>query len=135
LLGASGCHLGESGPSDQEVVDAVRKTPPSPPTAGPTYLAEIASVTVEDRGRYNTDGNHWPVRVRVRGGLKIKMTNVAQMSRAIGSDKQPWKAVDFLEEACLARDDFGNWHVWYNYDPAGPRWRLEEPSARRTTAK
>ena len=74
-----GCHLFGSGPTDQEVVAAIKKSPPSPPTVGPTYLAEVESVEVQERGRYNADGKYWPVRVRVKGGAKIKVTNVLQL--------------------------------------------------------
>jgi hypothetical protein len=120
-----GCHLFRSGPTDQEVVAAIRKSPPAPPTVGPTYLANIESVEVQERGRYNADGKVWPVRVRVKGGAKIKVTNVLQLGLVGNPEKQPANAVDFVEEALLAKDDLGNWRVSYSYDPGGPRWRLE----------
>jgi hypothetical protein len=44
---------------------------------GPTCLANIESVEVQERGRYNADGKYYcPVRARVKGGVKIKVTNV-----------------------------------------------------------
>lgn len=124
LLATSACHFVGSGPSDQEVIDAVRTSPPSPPTAGPTYLAEIASVTVEDRGRYSSDGKYWPVRVHVKGGVKVKVTNVLQLGLLADAEKQPPKPVDFVEEGRFVKDGFGNWRVSYDYDPNGPKWRL-----------
>lgn len=124
LLATSACHFVGSGPGDQEVIDAVRKSPPSPPTAGPTYLAEIASVTVEDRGRYSSDGRYWPVRVHVKGGVKVKVTNVLQLGLLGDPQKQSPRPVDFVEEGRFTKDDFGNWRVSYNYDPNGPNWRL-----------
>jgi hypothetical protein len=127
----NGCHLFGSGPTDQEVVAAIKKSPPSPPTTGPTYLAEIESVEVQERGRYNADGEFWPVRVRVKGGLKVKVTNVLQLGLLGDPTKQPPKAVDFVEDACFAKDDFGNWNVSYNYDTTGPRWRIAEAGTTR----
>ena len=127
LLGVCtvGCHVFGSGPTDQEVVAAIKKSPPSPPTVGPTYMAEVESVEVQERGRYNSDGKYWPVRVRVKGGLRVKVTNVLQLGLLGDPTKQPPKAVDFVEEALFAKDDFGNWRVSYDYDANGPRWRLD----------
>lgn len=124
LLATPACHFVGSGPGDEDVIDAVRKSPPSPPTAGPTYLAEIASVTVEDRGRYSSDGKYWPVRVHVKGGVKVKVTNLLQLGLLGEAEKQTPKPIDFVEEGHFAKDDFGKWAVSYNYDPNGPKWRL-----------
>jgi hypothetical protein len=125
LASALGCRLLESGPNDEQVIAAVRKSPPSPPTLGPTYLAEIESIRVEKRGRYNPDGRYWPVRVRVMGGAKISVTNVLQLAFSGDPRKEPATPADFVEEARLTKDDFGNWRVSYSYDPSGPRWRLD----------
>ena len=126
---AIGCRVFGSGPTDQEVVAAVTKSPPSPPTIGPTYLAEIESIEVHERGRYNADGKYWPVRVRVKGGAKIKVTNVLQLGLVGDPEKQPSKPVDFVEDARFTKDDFGKWGLSYRYDPNGPRWRLSDPDA------
>ena len=72
LASALGCRLLESGPNDEQVIAAVRKSLPSPPTLGPTYLAEVVSVQVEERGRYNPDGRYWPVRVRIKGAAQAQ---------------------------------------------------------------
>ena len=127
-VGAPGCHVFKSGPSDEDVVATVRKSPPAPPTTRPTYLAQIESIELQERGRYNTDAKYWPVRVRVKGGAKVKLTNVLQLGLLGDPEKQPSKAVDFVEEARFAKDDFGNWRVSYGYEPTSARWRLE-PSA------
>lgn len=126
LTCAAGCRLLPSGPSDQEVVAAVGKSPPAPPTAGPTYLAELMSVQVEQRGPYNSDGKYWPVRVRVKGGVKVKLTNVLQLGLRGDVTRELPKPVDFVEEARLTKDDFGKWRVSYVYDVGGPMWRLRE---------
>jgi hypothetical protein len=126
LAWAIGCRIRGSGPSDEDVVAAVKKSPPSPPTAGPTYLALIQSVQVEDRGPYNADGKYWSTRVRVKGGVKIKLTNVFQLGLVGDVKKESEKPVDFVEEARFTKDDFGTWHVSYHYDRRGPAWRLDE---------
>jgi hypothetical protein len=123
---ASGCRLLERGPTDEEVREAVRKSPPSPPTLGPTYLSEVTSVEVQDRGRYNGDGHYWAVRVHVKGNAKIKITSPFQLGLVSDPKKAPSEAVDFAEEARLTKDDFAKWRVSYNYDASGPRWRLED---------
>ena len=129
LAGAvAGCHVFKAGPSDEEVIAAVRKSPPAPPTAGPTYLTQIESVELQERGRYNTDAKYWPVRIRVKGGAKVRLTNALQLGLLGDPAKQPSKAVDFVEEARFTKDDFGNWRVSYGYEPTSARWRLE-PSA------
>ena len=128
-VGATGCHVFKSGPSDEEVVATVRKSPPAPPTAGPTYLAQVESVELQERGRYNADAKYWPVRVRVKGGAKVKLTNVLQLGLLAAPAKQPSKAVDFVEEARFTRDDFGSWRVSYRYEPTSARWRLEPLAA------
>lgn len=129
LTVAVGCRVFAPGPSDQEVTAAVKKSPPSPPTAGPTYVAQIESVQVQERGPYDADGKYWPVRVRVKGGLKIKATNVFQLGLLGDPAKQKPEPVEFVEEARFTKDDFGNWRVSYNYDRHGPRWRLDEAGA------
>lgn len=131
LTVAVGCRAFAPGPSDQEVAVAVTKSPPSPPTAGPTYLAQVESVQVQERGAYNADGKYWPVRVRVKGGVKIKPTNVFQLGLLGNPAKQKAEAVEFAEEARFTKDDFGGWRVSYSYDGHGPRWRLEEPGVAR----
>jgi len=93
-----GCRLLDPVPGDEEIGATVRKAPPSPPTLGPTVLTDVASVEIQQRGRYNADERYWPVRVHVRGSAKIKVTNLSQL---------------------------GHWRVSYAYDAAGPRWRLE----------
>ena len=128
-VGVTGCHVFKSGPSDEDVVATVRKSPPAPPTAGPTYLAQIESVELQERGRYNTDARYWPVRVRLKGGAKVKLTNVLQLGVVGDPEKQPSKPVDFVEEARFTKDDFGHWRVSYGYEPTSARWRLDPLSA------
>ncbi len=129
LTCSAGCRLLQPGPSDQEVAAAVEKSPPAPPTAGPTYLAEFTSVQVEQRGPYNSDGKYWPVRVRLKGGVKIKLTNAFQLGLLGDRAKENAESVDFVEEARLSKDDFGKWRVSYKYDPRGPGWRLNDSAA------
>lgn len=126
LACAVGCRLLERGPSDPEIAAAVQKSPPAPPTAGPTYLAQLTSVQVEERGPYNSDGKYWPARVRVKGGVKIKLTNAFQLALLGDREKEKADPIEFVEEAHLAKDDFGNWRVSYTYSNLGPRWRLDE---------
>jgi hypothetical protein len=121
---SSGCRFLASGPSDKEVLAAVEKTPPAPPTAGPTYLSEVTSVSIEERGRFNGDGKYWPVRVRVKGSVKAKLTGLLLLALADAAAKEKPQPVEFVEEARLSKDDFGKWRVSYNYDRAGPLWRL-----------
>lgn len=124
-VGATGCHVFKSGPSDEDVVAMVRKSPPAPPTAGPTYLAQIESVELQERGRFNTDAKYWPVRVRVKGGAKVKLTNILQLGLLGDAAKQASRPVDFVEEARFTKDDFGQWQVSYRYEPTTAQWRLE----------
>jgi hypothetical protein len=121
---ASGCRLLERGPTDEEVRAAVRKSPPAPPTLGPTDLSQVTSVDIQERDGYNADGHYWPVRVRVRGNAKIEITNPFQLALLGDPRKSPTEPVDFTEEARLTKDDFGKWHVSYHYDSNGPTWRL-----------
>src|SRR5262245_52679263 len=123
-----GCRVFERGPSDEQVLAAVRSAPPAPPTIGPTYLADIDAIQVEERGRYKSDGAYWPVRVRVKGSAKIRVTNVFQLGLLGDRIKEKGRSVEFVEEARFAKDDFGNWRVAYSYAADGPRWRLEEPA-------
>lgn len=95
-------------------------------TVGPTYLADIESVQVEERGQYNSKGGYWPVRVRVKGSVKIKVTNVFQLGLLGDRTKEKAQPVDLVEEARFAKDDFGNWRVTYGYAPDGLRWRVNE---------
>src|SRR5262249_3972985 len=120
----------ESGPSDKEVMAAVEKTPPAPPTLGPSYLAEITSVKVEERGRYSAEGKYWPVRVRVKGTTKAKPTGLLQLALADEAAKQTPQPLEFVEEARLVKNDFGAWRVSYNYDRRGPGWRLSQDVSR-----
>jgi hypothetical protein len=131
LTCAAGCRLLRPGPSDQEVAAAVEKSPPAPPTAGPTYLAELTSVQIEERGPYNSDGKYWPARVRVKGGVKIKLTNAFQLGLLGDRAKETAESVNFVEEARLSKDDFGKWRVSYTYDPSGPTWRFDESGSSR----
>jgi hypothetical protein len=126
---ALGCRVLERGPSDEEVVAAVRKSPPAPPTLGPTYLEQVDAVEVSERGRFNPGDRSWPVRVRVRGSARIKVSSPFQL--AVGDERSRTKAepVEFVEEARFKRDGFGHWEAAYAYDPAGPRWRLEASRA------
>jgi hypothetical protein len=122
---AAGCTLlGSRGPRDDEVKAVVQKTPPAPPTAGPTYLSEVTAVSVEERGSYNDDGKYWPVRVRVKGGSKASLTGLLALTLADAATKQKAEPLEFVEEARFSKDDFGKWRVSYNYDRHGPRWRL-----------
>lgn len=134
LACASGCRLLQRGPSDQEVVAAVEKAPPAPPTLGPTYLSEVASVQVEQRGPYNSDGKYWPARVRVKGGVKVKLTNPFQFGLVGDDAKRPAEPVEFVEEVRLTKDDFGQWHAEYHYDPRSPSWRLSVPDPPRRSS-
>lgn len=122
---APGCRLLERGPTDEEVRATVRKSPPSPPTLGPTVLTDVASVELQERGQYNTAGHYWPVRVRVRGNARIKVTSLVQYGLVANARQAGADTVEFVEEARLSKDDFGNWRASYSYDAAGPRWRLE----------
>jgi len=131
LMWASGCGVFANAPSDQEVVAAVKQSPPSPPTVGPTYLAVIESVQVLERGRHDARGRYWPVRVRVKGGAKMALTNVFQLGFVVDQRKDPPTPVDFVEEARLMKGDFGRWRVSYSYDPGGPRWRHNPDDAAR----
>jgi hypothetical protein len=83
LTCATGCRLLQPGPSDQQVVAAVKKSPPTPPTIGPTYLSQV------ERGRYNSDGKYWPARVRVKGAVKIKPNNPFQFGLLSDHAKAP----------------------------------------------
>jgi len=125
FTGTAGCRGLQSSPSDQDVTAAVTKSPPAAPTAGPTYVAEITSVHVEDRGPYNPDGKYWPVHVRVKGGVKVKLTSVFQLGLLSGDANKVSEPIEFVEEARFTRDDFGKWRVSYNYDPHAAKWRLD----------
>ena len=124
-----GCRVFERGPSDEQVLAAVRNAPPAPPTVGPTYLADIESVQVEERGGYNAERAYWPVRVRVKGNAKIRVTNVFQLGLLGDRAKEKAQPVEFVEEARFAKDDFGHWRVAFQYSAEGPKWRLDELKA------
>lgn len=125
------CRFPGTGPTDAEVTAAVQKSPPAPPTLGPSFLSELTSVKVEERGRYNGDGKYWPVRVRVQGSSKAKLTGFLALTLADAARNQKPQPVEFVEEARLSKDDFGGWRVTYKYDPAGPMWRLSSTEASR----
>ena len=131
LACAIGCRVLERGPSDQEIAATVQKSSPAPPTAGPTYMAQLTSVQVEERGPYNSDGKYWPARIRVKGRVKIKVTNAFQLGLLGEPAKEEAEAVEFVEEARFAKDDFGGWRVSYAYDPHGPTWRLDSSTISR----
>lgn len=131
LLCTPGCGMLDRGPSDEEVTATVRKSPPSPPTLGPTYLVDIQSVEIQERGRYNRDGRYWPFRVRVRGNATISVKTPFQLGIVADGRKLPPEAVDFVEQARFTRDDYGNWRTAYAYDATGPRWRLEGAASLR----
>lgn len=120
-----GCRVLERGPSDEEVIAAVRKSPPAPPTLGPTYLAQIEAVEVQARGGYNRAGGYWPVRVRVKGAARIKVTNAFQLGIADDQARAKSEVVAFTEEGRLAKNESGVWRVSYAYDSGGPRWRIQ----------
>ena len=86
----------------------------------------MTSVKVEERGRYNSDGRYWPVRVRVKGSAKSKLSPLLMLALADAAKKELPQPVEFVEEARLSKDDFGKWRVAYNYDPHGPAWRLTD---------
>jgi hypothetical protein len=130
LAFAVGCSLLERGPSDEEVVAAVRATPPLPPTLGPTYLASVESVRVEERGRRNDEGHYWPVRVRIKGAAQVDAHTATLLAPLADLRKSPPSPVEFVEEARLAKDDFGKWQVTYRYPEDGPLWRRSAPYGR-----
>lgn len=125
-----GCRAFDRGPSDADVVAAVRGSPPAPPTLGPTFLAQVDSVEVQERGDYHREGAYWPVRVRVKGGVKIKPTSVFQLGLGDPAKLKP-ESLEFVEEARFSKDDFGGWRVSYSYRGHGPSWRLDEPGVSR----
>lgn len=120
-----GCRGLGRGPSDEEVIAAVRKSPPAPPTLGPTYLVQIEAVEVQARGGYNRAGGYWPVRVRVKGGARIRVTNAFQLGIADDQARAKTEAVEFTEEGRFAKNESGVWRVSYAYDSEGPRWRVQ----------
>ncbi len=124
LATALGCRAFDGGPSDADVVAAVRKSPPAPPTLGPTFLAQVDSVEVQERGAYHREGSYWPVRVRVKGAARIKITNAFQLGIADDRARAKTEAVEFTEEGRFARDELGGWRVSYGYDSQGPQWRV-----------
>ena len=128
LTATLGCRAFERGPSEEEVIAAIRKSPPLPPTLGPTYLAEVEAVEVQERGSYNRQGGYWPARVRIRGAARIKVSNAFQLGLLGEGATAKSEQVDFVEIARLAKDDLGAWAVRYAYDRAGPKWRLESPT-------
>jgi hypothetical protein len=121
-----GCRALEQRPSDEEIVALVKASPPAPPTIGPTYLAEVERVRVEERGDYEATARYWPVRVRVKGGARVRVTNVFQLGLIDEAARSKTQSVEFVEDARFSRDDFGDWQVTYDYS-SGPLWRLEGP--------
>ena len=117
-----GCRL-ERAPSDEEVITAVRN---SPPQLGPTYLAQVDVVEVQERGSYDRESRYWPIRVRVKGEARIKVTNPFRLGLLDDHSREKTEPVEFLEVARFMKADMGRWQVSYSYDAAGPRWRLVE---------
>ena len=128
---ALGCRPLERGPSDEQVIAVVRTSPPAPPTLGPTYLEQVDLVEVSERGRFNPQTGRWPVRVRVRGSARIKVSSPFQLGIGDERSRAKTEPVDFVEEARFKQDGFGRWQAEYAYDPAGPRWRLEASATSR----
>lgn len=124
LSATLGCRAFGRGPSDAEVVAAVRASPPAPPTLGPTFLAQVDAVEVRERGPFNREGRYWPVRVRVKGAARIKITNAFQLGVADDRARAKTEAIEFVEEARFTKDDSGRWCPAYTYDSRGPQWRL-----------
>jgi len=121
---APGCRAVERGPSDEEVVALVRESPPAPPTVGPTYLAVVDRVQVGERGHFNSQGRYWPVRVRIRGGAKIKVTNAFQLGLLDDRSRAATEPVEFMQDARFMTDEFGEWRVEYDYS-SDPGWRRQ----------
>jgi hypothetical protein len=126
LAAALGCRAFDRGPSEEEVVAAVTKSPPLPPTLGPTHLAEVEAVEVQELGPYNRESAYWPIRVRVKGAARITITNPFQLGLLDDHSREKTEPVEFVEVARLTKADIGGWQVSYSYDAAGPRWRLVE---------
>jgi len=129
MASAAACQLFDRGPADTDVVAAVRKKPPAPPTLGPTYLSEIGSVEVEERGRYNASGRYWPLRVRIKGMVKVDPRTALLLAPLTDPRKHPATPVEFVEEVRLSKDDFGKWQASYHYADDGPRWRRSDREA------
>jgi hypothetical protein len=123
-----GCRGLERGPSDQEVIAAVRKSPPAPPTLGPTYLAQVDVVEVQERGSQDRESRYWPIRVRVKGEARIRVTNPFQLGLLDDRSREKTEPVEFVEVARFTKADVGGWQVSYSYDASGPRWRLDATS-------
>ena len=85
---------------------------------------------VEERGRYDSDGKYWPVRVRVKGSVNSKLSGLLLLALADAAKKEKPQPLEFVEEARLSKDDFGAWQVFYNYDRSGPTWRMTDGESR-----
>jgi len=123
-----GCRALERSPSDEEVVATVTQAPPAPPTLGPTYLAKVERVEIEARGDFDASDRSWPVRVRVAGGARIKVTNAFQMGLLDDRLRAETQPVEFVQEARIRRNGFDEWAVEYDY-ASGPEWRRDAVSA------
>ncbi len=121
-----GCRGLERGPSDKEVIAAVRKSPPAPPTLGPTILAQVDAVEIQERGGYRREGGYWAVRVRVKGTARVKITSPFQLGLVGDRSQENAEPVDFVEEARVTRTDFEGWQASYAYDSRVSKWRLED---------
>ncbi len=124
LTGTAGCQLLHPPPSDQEVTAAVKESSPAPSTAGPTYLADLTSVQVEDRGLSNSDGKYWPIHVRLKGGVKINATPSSWGFSMVTQTRRrsPWSSW----RRPLRQENFGKWRVSYAYDPHAAKWRRDD---------
>ena len=105
---SSACQMFASVPTAEEVVGPSRRlhrhrrrlAPPTWPRSNP-WGSRTA-------GHYSADGEYWPVRVRVKGGVKVKVTNVLQFGLIGDAERQSPKPVDFVEEGRFTKDDYGN---------------------------
>ena len=113
------------------MIAAVEKAPPAPPTLGPTYLSEVTSVRVEQRGPVQLR-RQVLARSRAREGWVEDQADERLSAGAPQGDTQKAsEPVEFVEEARFTKDDFGNWRVSYDYDSQIARWRLGDRAASR----
>lgn len=61
---------------------------------------EIEFVEIQKVGRFNKDGQYWPVKARVRGTCMADLL----------VSKEP-RAFDKIADFHLQRDDYGEWHA------------------------
>lgn len=102
-------------PTEAEILAAIRKSPPRPPTVGENRLVRVDAVVPIQRGAYNNDGRYWPVRVKLNGLMQLTGSASALYLALAEEDRKP-SPVEFVAEARLARNDYGEWAVQY---PAG----------------